>query len=44
MIATVLGLIFVLIILGVIFWGAQQLLAIDPVGRAVSPPSSASCW
>ena len=35
MIATVLGLIFVLIILGVIFWGAQQLLGLIPLGRAV---------
>lgn len=33
MIATVLGLIFVLIILGVIFWGAQQLLALIPLGE-----------
>ena len=33
MIATVLGLIFVLIILGVIFWGAQQLLGLIPLGE-----------
>jgi hypothetical protein len=36
MIATVLGLIFVLIILGVIFWGAQQLLALIPLGEPFS--------
>ena len=33
MIGTILGLIFVLIILGVIWWGAQQLLALIPMGE-----------
>jgi uncharacterized membrane protein len=33
MIGTILGLIFVLIILGVIWWGAQQLLALIPLGE-----------
>lgn len=33
MIGTIIGLIFVLIILGVIWWGAQQLLALIPIGE-----------
>lgn len=33
MIGTILGLIFLLVILGVIWWGAQQLLALIPLGE-----------
>jgi hypothetical protein len=33
MIGTVIGLIFVLIILGAVWWGAQQLLALIPLGE-----------
>lgn len=33
MIGTVIGIIFVLIILGVIWWAAQQLLPLIPIGE-----------
>lgn len=33
MIGTVIGIIFTLIILGVVWWGAQQLLALVPIAE-----------
>jgi hypothetical protein len=33
MIGTIIGLIFLCIILGVIWWGAQQLIALVPLGE-----------
>jgi heme/copper-type cytochrome/quinol oxidase subunit 2 len=33
MIGTIIGLIFLCIILGVIWWGAQQLIALIPLGE-----------
>ena len=33
MIGTVIGLIFLMVILGVVWWGGQQLLALIPMGE-----------